>query len=476
MKNKLLSDEKLKQYINALTESIFRAKKKNGDCYTWTLFFDELFESEKQNGVYDTGAIALAISALCNSDLKNGAYKEAIEKARELLIDLRNKNGAWSALADKSDLENTGIIYNTVNAIEAVIDSGFLNADIARGKIVDNFKFVFESLGWIYKQKIQKDEVIGWGYSGETSKKIYIMPTVNVLLIMKKFYFCVLSSMPSMLEELKIEDLSLVQIINKIYDSLYQFRISTDGGWGKDIEERTERVVYTLYCIYGLSYMIENCNNDLKHMSKEDVEYFSKLICRWDKEKKFDIREIDSLMPEEYFDTYIQNMSEGNTSNVIIDHESFFESIAINVIIEFVKAYKKDIPKSRHSSLFDVIAKLNRSLISRICEINVNNENFTVVRSRRGLLSQSYPIYTITQATDALTSIRLNKGELVKLLKYKEILIKIVGVIIQIFTLCIINSFAIPNISKFTLLVVSTIAPLSEYLKNWIFKLSKIEE
>ncbi len=483
MKNRLLSDDRIDDFNNRLSESIFNSKIESGnELISWELFFDELFMNDGSIDMYNTGAIALGISALCNSSKKDTRYRETINKATKLLTKVRNKDGSWSVTADDSEVEKTGIVYNSVIAIQSLICAGYIDLnETDPTKLENNLEFLYESIKWIYSQKIEKTEsnvqYYGWGYSGDTENKIYIMPTVNVLITLKKVYYELARMWKNQLNKIVDDNKTLLAIINEIQDSLYYFRISPDEGWGKEINENKDRIVYTLYGLYGLSYTEkeeEGVEYPVDKLSDADVVLFTKMMCMWNKNKYFDKNYLDSLNPEEFYDSYLQKGT--STSIEIIDHESFFEAIAITSIIGFVKKYKKKIKGSSQSQLFQIIVKLCESLKNRITKIDIGGQTYTVVRSRRGLLSQSYPIYAITQSTDALLMVKNEKSIIKELMNFQGKVYKVIGFVVQVVALFLVNRVAIPGVGLPTLIFVSVIAPLSEYLKNWIFKLSKLEE
>ena len=481
MKNRLLSDERIDDFINRLSETVFDAKIEKDNLISWELFFDELFMNDETIDMYNTGAIALGVSALSNSSKKNTRYKETIEKATNLLKQLRNSDGSWSVTADTSDNENKGIVYNSVIAIQSLISAGYLDLnETDPDQLTDNLDFIYESINWIYSQRIVRNEsdvqYYGWGYSGDKDNKIYIMPTVNVLLTLKIVYYELARVWKRQINKIVTDNKNLLEIINEIQESVYFFRISPDEGWGKEINENKDRIVYTLYGLYGLSYSEDEEDGveyPLEKLSDADINLFTKMMCRWNKNKYFDQSYLDSLNPEEFYDSYIQR---GSSANEIIDHESFFEAIATTSIIGFVKKYKNRIKKSRQNQLYQIIVKLCASLKHRISVVNINGESYTVVRSRRGLLSQSYPIYAITQSTNALLTLKREKKVIKELLSYKSNLYKVIGFILQVVVLFCVNRVAIPSAGIPILIVVSFIAPLSEYLKNWIFSLSEFED
>lgn len=481
MKSRLLSDDKIDEFINKLTESIFDAKIEKENLISWELFFDELFMSDNHVDMYNTGAIALGISALCTSKKRETVYKDTIKKASSLLKELRNQDGSWSVSASVSTKGTNGIVYNTVVSLEALLEAGILNInEVDMPKEIDeNLEYVFRTIEWLYNQKITKSnsQYFGWGYSGDRENKIYIMPTVNVLVLFKKVYFELALRWKKQLDK-QICNKSLLELINETQDSLYSFRVSPEDGWGKEVTEHERRIVYTLYGLYGLSYSAYNVTEDITYpedkITNADVDIFTKYICSWKSEKKIDHELLGSINPDNYFDSYIQKNATGNDE--IIDHESFLESISLLSIICFVRKYKKKIKKSRQSQVYQVIIKLCNSLKDRILTVDIKGKAYTVVRSRRGLLSQSYPIYAITQAANSLIVVKANKSVIKDLMKYKGWIFKIVGFVIQVAALYAINYVAMPLIPKATLLLVSIVAPVSEYIKNWIFSFSKLEE
>ena len=483
MKNKLLNDENIDDFINRLTESVFKSSIEKGNLISWELFFDELFMDDEIIHINNTGAIALGISALCNSNKKDNQYREIIKKASDLLINLRNKDGSWSVTSNTSDSDNVGVVYNSVIAIQSLVDAGFLNINETEpDQLNNNLDYIFDSIKWIYSQRIEKSvndvQYYGWGYSGEAENKIYIMPTINVLITLKKIYYELAKVWKNQIHKEVQDNKDLLTIINEIQDSVYSFRISPDEGWGKEINENKDRIVYTLYGLYGLSYSdaeVEGIDEyPSEKLNDSDVNIFTKMICRWNQKKCFEGNFLDSLNPEEFYDSYIQKGS--SALNEIIDHESFFEAIAIISIVGFVKRYRKRIKKSNQGQLFQIIVKLCASLRRRICVISIKDVSFTVVRSRRGLLSQSYPIYAITQSTNALLTLKNEKKTINKLMNYQSSIYKVVGFIIQSIALFLVNRVAIREADVLTLVFVSLIAPLSEYIKNWIFSFSNLED
>ena len=483
MKNRLLSDERIDYIVDTLADSVYNARIDYDNTISWKLFYHELFMNDKNVDTYDTGAIASAISALCNSKSKRNLYRPAIKKACELLKKLRNENGSWSVTSDLSTSEKQGIVYNSVISLEALIDAGELDLnEMGPDYLEKSVDFVFETIEWIYTQRIFKKDTLyyGWGYSGDSENKIYIMPTVNVLISLKRVYFEVATKWKNKLSEKRIDGKKLLDIINEVQESLYSFRISPEIGWGKEITETNDRIVYTLYGLYGLVYSVDSIE-DIEYpnakLSDEDVNNFTEMICRWNRKKYFNWNQLDTLEPEDFFDTYIQKTDSDNNGscNEIIDHESFFETIAMVSIVEFIKKYKNKIKKAKQGEIFEVLVKLSIALKERICIITIN-ENYSVVRSRRGLLSQSYPVYTITQTINALTTLKENKKNIKDLMKYRRWIIKGLGFIIQVLGLFIINSFAIPNTAAYIIIFVSLLAPLSEGLKNWMFNFSELEE
>lgn len=67
--------EAIEEYVDRLTETIYKSRIEREQTISWELFYDELFIECRKNDIYYPGAIALAISTLCNRSNKNAKYK-----------------------------------------------------------------------------------------------------------------------------------------------------------------------------------------------------------------------------------------------------------------------------------------------------------------------------------------------------------------------------------------------------------------
>ncbi len=91
-------------------------------------------------------------------------------------------------------------------------------------------------------------------------------------------------------------------------------------------------------------------------------------------------------------------------------------------------------------------------------------------------MSQSYPIYAITQTETAFLMVKNEKKTINELMHFRGNVYKALGFVIQVAALLLINRVAFQGVGIPTLVFVSVIAPFSEYLKNWVIRLSKLEE
>ena len=237
MRSRLLSNDKIDDYVNRLTTSVHESKLENEKMIAWELFFDEQYIKGITTNHLNTGAIALAILTLCSSSKRDTKYKSTIKSALNQLIELRNPDGSWSETTNKNN--NQGIIYNSIVSIQSLISAGFLDINNTNPNLLSqHLNYIFESLRWIYSQRIAKSsQYYGWGYSGDTKKEIYIMPTVHVLVTFKQVYYKLLFNWKRQIDTVVDDNKSLLNIINEIQNSLLYFRISPEIGWGKTIDE-----------------------------------------------------------------------------------------------------------------------------------------------------------------------------------------------------------------------------------------------
>lgn len=489
MKSRILNNEKMGLYITDLISSIYRLRYENEEnIVTWDLFISDLTLHDKDISdfeYFDTGAIALAISTIAK-DSDNPNYNNTMQKACIFLKQLMNKDGSWSSIADLSEMQKTGCIYNTVASIEAIIDAGYFNAaNTAPEYIKINIEEVKKNLSWVYSNRIlvNNSKYYGWGYTGEPQGKIFIMPTIHVLITLKKLFYNIAKSYPLSLTDEFIDNKTLVQLIDEIQSSLYSFRVSPKQGWGKYLNDSSDRVVYTLHALYALSYSeSDGINNNISQpncvFSEQEIHFFTDLLCKWYKKKRFDEHTVDTTDPQEYFDSFVESkyIIKNKKYIEINNHENYFEPLAIQSIITFVKKNKKVIKKYKQGKIFDIIVKLHLSLVNRIRYISIKEDKYTVVLSRRGLPSQSYPIYAINQTIDALQLLVNNKQLIMSLMKYRKWLIQATAFIIQVISLIAVNYFTLIGVELYKVIIVSFLAPLSECIKNWIIRFSEIEE
>jgi len=497
MKERLLKLDKISNIIEDLAKSIYETRMQNTKHEYWELFFKKEEENSINNNdcnTYDTGAIALAISALCCSKDKK-KYNSIIVRAANFLKSMRNENGSWPAIWREGDFVNEGIVYNTVTALQALIDAGELDHEsLAEYKVNlhDNVSYVIQSVQWLYSQKILKitsniednaQECYGWGYTGDAKKKnIYIMPTINALVLLKRIYCKIAKNQPDCLgvnaDQFKIADKTLLNIINEIQNTVYSFRNTINFGWGKDADESEERIAYTMYSLYGLSYGVDEFETILQYnsqiekpnfiLTQEDIKIYLKKIVGWYKNKCFELRTLDNLDAEDIFDTYLAISKDSNGKQVIetIDHESFFESIAIKSIVQFLKICEKSLKNIHKSVYYRIICKLSNSLLVRMN--NQDAQKHTVVKSRRGLLSQIYPIYAVTQTMECMKIIETNHTFLKKLKNYSDMLVDIGALIAQTAIICLSNIVLMDGVALYKIIIGTSLVPISDIAKKFL--------
>ena len=488
MPKRIPSEEHISNNIETLIKTIYETELESDDNKLyWTLFFNDLniYKKNEKVNEYDTGAISLAISAFCASK-DNLRYKTSIEKSIKHLIELQNEDGSWTSVW-KKDYKNEGILYNTYIALQALVDYGYLehgNSVEYTADLTDRIHFIMKTISWIYNQKKTIQNGIGWGYSGDNSKNsIYIMPTVNILLVFKLVAFKIICNQPDCITKgiCNIEGKNIFDIIDEIEKSLYNFKDAKTDGWGKKANDN-ERIVYTLYAIYGLTYLQKEFNEKQKKESQiqfpknklnfEDVKIYEKKIIKWQKKGKFKIRNLDSLASEEVFDTYVQISKDAKkVHKLIIDHESFFEPLAIKAIIQFIITYGDKLRRRNRYIFYKIICSLSDSLEMRQYPIDIFGH--IGVKSRRGLLSQNYPIYAITQSVESWVMIYKNYRLIKNLKYYNSILIYGVASCLQLLTLFITNLFLVPEIELYKVLLAAVIAVLSDIIKKILLSINE---
>lgn len=481
MSKRIPSEEHISNNIEALVRTIYETRiESDENKIYWTLFFNDLGIFEKNEKIYecDIGAISLAISALCASK-DNSRYKTSIEKAIRLLVELRNEDGSWTSVW-KRDQKNEGIVYNTFVALQALVDFGYLehgNSIEYTPDLTNRIQFIMKTVLWIYNQRKTIRNGIGWGYSGDRSRSsIYIMPTVNILLAFKLIAFKIVCNQPDCISKgiCSIEEKSIFDIIDEIEESLYNFKDVKTEGWGRKANDN-ERIVYTLYAIYGFTYLQKEFDEKQKTESEiqfpkkkfsfEDVKKYEKKIIKWQKKGKFKIKSLNSLAPEEVFDTYVQvSKNEQEIHKLIIDHESFFEPLAIKSITQFIITNDDKLSKWNRYMFYKIICSLNDSL--EIRQYPIDTFGHMGLKSRRGLLSQSYPIYAITQGVEAWLMIQKNHRFIKNLRYYNNILVYGMASFLQLLTLFITNLFLIPEIEPYKVLLAAVIAVVSDIIKK----------
>lgn len=368
-------------------------------CF-WPLFLVNQIDS---NSEIDTCGTAMGV--LCFSD--DPTQKLITTDSLKAILWLRNEDGSWpskvSNLNGSEEPKREGVINDTVYALTALLDAGFLDdkfsytleyskTHINLLDLKSRYFFFEKSIQWLIANRVNK----GWDYKGTeylrgTNFEPSVLPTVRVIILFSKIM--------KIFEDIKTIDDSihrnisdLKNEINETLDWLISIQ-NSDGGIGKK-RGKSSTIVHSALAIIALlqsnqKHHIDHCIKCMKYLLKTK-----------------DIFDLNSLKHEELFDEYEQIIVErnGNIYKAMINHENFVEEILIRALTEFI-------PHKGKLTRYEIYkySKLLKSLLFEIKNRQEHTGQFSgAISSRRASPDEKYPIYTSWLTIDVLKLINTN--------------------------------------------------------------------
>lgn len=476
---KLSSEAVIKANINNLVETLYNTSTIDGK---WELFLRDAGLDDDNNEYVCVGAIGMAVGALGRVNYLSLHQVTVVRNAVERLLQMRNKDGSWSSLWKEGEVSR-GVVFDTVCCLRALLSVGFLDhesmlLDKRNNELYDNIHFVLGSVRWLYSMRVineMHDDEYGWGYCENIRDSIAIMPTTEVLSLLKEIYYKIMMNQPDCIgnKEFDIdENVSLLEMINTVSKLLYGMKDSV-GMWGKSRQDQG-RLLYSCLAMSVLLKFSKEYDEIHTKTGKvvpeqllvdKDMENFERLLLKAYYNKEFEISYLSMIDTKEVFDTYVQESFDENGKIIksIIDHENSYEVVVINAITEFVCFYSRLSGRCK-IIMYNILCKLNNFLESRMTTINGR----FALQSRRGLYSQSFPIYAITETLEMWKNV-LEKGDTIRRLtsikgKYQSLLFSFVQLALVFGANFVMN----PEMSIFKVVFISLILFTSDIVKEKI--------
>jgi len=342
-------------------------------------------------------SIAIRLISLSRQSLTQ-EQTDNLNSAILLLLKMRNNNGSWPSIFQNNSnkISAEGVINDTVIALEALLDYGFLEDESCNAVFkdlqniatkTDRINFFYKSIEWLLNNKIEA----GWYYTTTeyiVNKNVIhpaTQPTAATLLLLYRAYLLFY----------KIKDDRKNDIFAS-YNSGCRVLIEMtreDGGMGKNNTD-VSRIVHTCLAFTAIAINKETpYNQQLQTMLSYIVNNSSP-------------HAVTKLTSDDYFDTYNQNII--TTGNKLkyrqINHETCPEAT-------IAEAYSLSIENPLNLG-FSSVKKYKfyrnfRYLATSIMSAQTKTGDFTgAFKCKRLLKHEFYPIYTLWNSTKVLSKMQ----------------------------------------------------------------------
>jgi len=380
----------------------------------WPLFFcresDDFVPCDVDTCGNSVGIVAF-YKLLINFDEKPNL--ELLKEPVKTLLWMRNNDGYWPSLipyGQNNPQRMEGVINDTVFALNALVDLGFLNntPDIqieydpktndSIKDISDRIKLILKGVDWLISNRIKS----GWYYTGvEYFQDIdpispALLPTAKVALLLNK----VLSD----LNNLKEKDNNKIANLNRIKTEANKWISSIqneDWGFGKKRGEKSS-AVHTAIAVRALLCDVKTNNsneravlNGCKFLLKTNIARSSEN----DIEKVFD----------EYSQIIINDKNRILKRNIV--HENFLEG---NLLVSLIECFENGIINNLSPVYKNKFRRAIKKISIALLDLQEKTDSYMgAFKSHRNVPRQNYPIYALEESVNALILLKLNIDKIV---------------------------------------------------------------
>ncbi|MBR9972114.1 hypothetical protein [Magnetospirillum sulfuroxidans] len=371
----------------------------------WPLFLTPASIGPNEAYEIDTCATSLGFIGLRQSlPIAESGDPRLAQSPLSTLIGLRKADGSWPSIQLAPRLgradEMEGIVNDTIYALTALLDGGFLEKEISpRWPVVSTsfenlntyrarIDWLSQTVSWIKSNRLDR----GWYFTSSdymADKAQYIPatgPTAAMVLAIDRFLKAIAGDEEcpyrAILEKLKLDGIAWLKEIQH-----------ESGGFGRDGQD-VPRIGHTAW---ALRVLLLSNDQDTEFAAIRSVDWLLKNVKS---------KQLGRASEQDAFDRYAQAIFTRNEifRKRIIAHEHPLEATVLIALCEvYQHRGRLSLSTGRRKVVSKAIFSLTKQLVGRQQKDGPLRGAF---RSRRNSLGEEYPLYWIAHSVLALSQVR----------------------------------------------------------------------